>query len=209
MVPDQETRDRNICGLVLAGGRSRRFGADKAAIEYGCQPLLARTVGILQSVLDEVYVSVRADQRADELRAGYRLVIDQDESRGPASGILAAHRERPAAAWLVVACDMPRVDAEALRYLIQARDGHRAATAYRGPIDGLPEPLCTIYEPDTLARLQRQAIVGHGLSPRDLLTHSDVKLVDPKHPGLLSSINTVDDLARLSGATEIGKDKAT
>lgn len=207
MVPEQTRRDANIRGLVLAGGRSRRFGVDKAAIEYDHQPLLARTVGILQSVLDDVYVSVRPDQRDDDLRARYRLVFDQNESLGPASGILAAHRERPEVAWLAVACDMPRVDAEALEFLIQARVGHRAATAYRSTIDGLPEPLCAIYEPDTLARLQRQAIVGQGLSLRDLLARSDVELVDPKDPGLLANINTADDLAQLSEATEIVKDR--
>lgn len=194
-----------VVGLVLAGGRSRRFGTDKAAIEYEQQPLLARIVGTLQAVLDEVYVSVRADQRDDALRGGYQLVVDEGESQGPASGILAAHRERPEMAWLVVACDMPGLDDEALKILLRARAAHRAATAYRSAADGLPEPLCAIYEPDTLARFQGQATAGEGLSPREFLTYADVELVDPKRPGSLSNINTVDDLANLCAADDIGK----
>jgi molybdopterin-guanine dinucleotide biosynthesis protein A len=199
----------SIAGLVLAGGRSRRFGADKAAIEYERQPLLARTVDILHAVLDEVYVSVRADQCDDAVRRRYQLVVDEGESRGPASGMLAAHREQPEIAWLVVACDMPGLDDEALKTLLRARTGHSAATAYRSPADGYPEPLCAIYEPDTLARFQRRAAAGEGLSPREFLANADVELVDAKRPGLLSNINTIDDLVELRAADEIRKGKTT
>ena len=203
MTDESRVPAANICGLVLAGGRSRRFGRDKAAIEVAAEPLLSRTARILLSVLDDVFVSVRADQIGDELRSRFQLIPDQDAGLGPAAGILAAHGKRPHAAWLVVACDMPLLDADAIRHLIELRAGHRAATAYRSPADGLPEPLCAIYEPDTLARFQRQASAGKGLSPRGLLTHADVELIDPQRPELLSNVNTVDDLDRLTGAEEL------
>jgi len=205
MTDDQQTSGPMICGLVLAGGHSRRFGHDKAAIEIDDESLLSRTVGVLRSVLDDVFVSVRADQSDELLRRRFQLIVDKDESLGPASGILAAHVSRPQAAWLVVACDMPLLDTEALGRLIQVRTGRRAATAYRCPADGLPEPLCAIYEPDTLARFQRQATAGKGLSPRGLLAHADVELLDPRRPEWLFNANTVDDLARLTGADDTGK----
>ena len=205
MTDDSQAPRPDICGLVLAGGRSRRFGNDKAALEIDHESLLSRTVGVLQAVIDTVFVSIRADQIDDRLRSQFQLVIDQDDSLGPASGIIAAHESRPDAAWLVVACDMPLLNPDAVRYLIKARTGRRAATAYRSPDDGLPEPLCAIYEPDTLARFQHQAHAGKGLSPRGLLAHADVELVDPQQKGLLSNVNTVDDLARLLGAGKIEK----
>lgn len=208
MVDEGQARGSKICGLVLAGGRSRRFGRDKAAIEVAAEPLLSRMVGVLQSVLDDVFVSVRADQSDDALRSRFELILDKDDGLGPASGIVAAHSKLPNVAWLVVACDMPLLDSDALRRLIEARTGRRAATAYRSPDDGLPEPLCAIYEPDTLARFQRQANAGEGLSPRGLLAHADVALIDPGHPGVLSNVNTVEDLARLTQVDEIGKDGA-
>lgn len=199
MTDDPQASIPVIYGLVLAGGRSRRFGADKAALEIGHQPLLSRTVGVLQTVIDIVFVSIRADQIDDQLRRQFQLIIDQDDSLGPASGIFAAHKSWPHAAWLVVACDMPLLDSDAVRYLIQARTGRKAATAYRSPDDGLPEPLCAIYEPDTLARFQHQTTAGKGLSPRGLLASADVELVDVQRLGLLSNVNTVDDLAGLPG----------
>ena len=143
------------------------------------------------------------------VRRQFQLILDQDDSLGPASGIFAAHKRWPDAAWLVVACDMPLLTPEAVRYLIEARVGRRAATAYRSTDGGLPEPLFAIYEPDTLARFQRQATIGKGLSPRELLTHADVKLVDPQRKGLLSNVNTVDDLTALLGTDKIEKNGDT
>ena len=47
----------------------------------------------------------------------------------------------------MLACDLPLLDAATLEHLLRARDPRRAATAYRSSHDGLPEPLCAIYEP--------------------------------------------------------------
>ena len=85
MTDDQQTSGPMICGLVLAGGHSRRFGHDKAAIEIDDESLLSRTVGVLRSVLDDVFVSVRADQSDELLRRRFQLIVDKDESLGPAS----------------------------------------------------------------------------------------------------------------------------
>ncbi len=206
MTDESQAPSPDIYGLVLAGGHSRRFGNDKAALEIDHESLLSRTVSVLQAVIDTVFVSIRADQIDDQLRSQFQLILDEDESLRPASGIIAAHKSRPDAAWLVVACDMPLLSPDAVRHLIKARTGRRAATAYRSPDDGLPEPLCAIYEPDTLARFQHQVVIGKGLSPRSLLAHADVELIDPQYEGLLSNVNTVDDLARLLGAEKIEKD---
>jgi molybdopterin-guanine dinucleotide biosynthesis protein A len=202
---DSQRPGPGIYGLVLAGGHSRRFGQDKAAVEIDDEPMLCRTVSVLQASVDRVFVSVRPDQSDDRLRRQFQLIIDQDDSLGPASGIFAAHNCWPDVAWLVIACDMPSLTVDDIRDLINARNGRRAATAYRNPDSGLPEPLCAIYEPDTLARFQRQATVGKGLSPRRLLADVDVELLDPQRKGLLSNINTVDDLATLLGPVDVGK----
>ena len=186
-----------IFGLVLAGGRSRRFGQDKAAIQVQGQTVLARTVGLLQALIQDVYVSVRADQTDDRLRRQFRLIVDRNEGLGPAAGIVAAHSEQPEAAWLVLACDLPCLDEEAVRYLVQSRNPHRAATAYQRLADGLPEPLCAIYEPDTLARFRLQAEAGDGISPRNFLMRADVELIQPTGDRVLSNVNTRDELSRL------------
>ncbi len=191
------TQSPAIYGLVLAGGRSRRFGRDKAAVQIEGQALLERTVKLLRALIDEVFVSVRSDQQDEPLRRQFRLIVDQLDGLGPAAGILAAHGEWPEAAWLVLACDMPLVDESAVGGLLEARNSRRAATAYRSAGDGLPEPLCAIYEPDTLARFRHQTESGDDPSPRNFLVHADVELIEPPGKRVLSNVNTRDELSRL------------
>jgi molybdopterin-guanine dinucleotide biosynthesis protein A len=184
---------------VLAGGRSRRLGRDKAALVHEGTTLLERAASLLQVIVSRVSVSVRPDQVDDDLRRRFVLITDAREGIGPAAGIIAAHRSQPSAAWLVLACDMPRVTAQELTRLVDARNALRAATAFRQAADGRPEPLCAIYEPATLAQFQAQVDAGGNPSPRDWLAATDAILLDPVTPDLLTSINTPEDLAWLGG----------
>jgi molybdopterin-guanine dinucleotide biosynthesis protein A len=146
--------------------------------------------------LDEVFVSIRAEQGTDTLRAPYPQVADTQTGLGPTGGMLAAHAFDPQAAWLVVACDMPLLNRALLETLIAGRNPLRGATAFAGN-DELPEPLCAIYEPATLAALQAAIAGGAKVAgPRSLLMNTDIALL--KHPaGRIDSFNTPDELALL------------
>lgn len=184
-------------GLVLAGGRSRRFGRDKAAVEVNGQSLLARTVALVTPFVEVLRVSVRPEQRDDAVRAAYPLLTDELPDAGPAAGLLAAREFAPDAAWLVTACDLPVLDGETLASLVAARDATHQATAYLSPVDGKLEPLCAIYEPAALARLAARASRGGSLSPRDLLESGDTVRVPPRRPAALANVNEPGDLERL------------
>ena len=97
--------------LILAGGESRRMGRDKAAIEVGGQPLLSRTAELAARIADSVHVGVRDANDADALRRRYALIEDLPGGHGPLGGIAAALEQDPAADWLVLACDLPHLDA--------------------------------------------------------------------------------------------------
>lgn len=184
-------------GLVLAGGLSRRFGRDKAAVEVGGDTLLARTVALVTPFVQTLRVSVRPEQLNERLRATFSLLPDTVQNGGPAAGLLAAHEFAPEAAWLVTACDLPLLDADAIGRLVAARDEKRDATAYSSPVDGKPEPLCAIYEPVALARLAALAAGDGNLSPRDLLAAGDTALLQAKRAETLANVNEPGDLERL------------
>jgi Molybdopterin-guanine dinucleotide biosynthesis protein A len=59
-----------IYGLLLSGGASRRMQRDKAQLAYAGQPQLMRAWHLLEAVTERAFVSVRAEQRDDPLRAG-------------------------------------------------------------------------------------------------------------------------------------------
>lgn len=184
-------------GLVLAGGRSVRMGRDKAGILIEGATLLERTVALLDGCVTSVSVSVRADQVDDRLRRQFPLLPDSGTGLGPANGLRAAHLGDPAAAWLVLACDMPGLDRRVIEALVAARDPARAATSWRSPVTGLPEPLCAIWEPATLARLASLvAAAGRPVSPRAVLAESDTLLLDAPWPVALLNLNTPAELDR-------------
>lgn len=184
-------------GLVLAGGRSVRLGRDKAAIRFDGRTLLARCVELLQPLVEDLRVAVRADQVDEPLRRRFPLLVDARSDIGPAAGVLAAHSFAPRAAWLVLACDMPQLTSTMLRRLIARRDPVRGATAFRAAADGRPEPLCAIYEPATLGRLQVRVDAGGSSGLRELLVVVNPVLLDAPGADALASINTPEDCGRM------------
>jgi molybdenum cofactor guanylyltransferase len=179
-----------VYGLVLAGGRSTRMGQDKAALTYGGdRPQLERAMSLLQPLVARAYISVRAEQANDPLRARFAQILDQHINMGPIAGLLSAQEQHPQAAWLVLACDLPLLDESTLKHLLQARDPRRVATAYRSSHDGLPEPLCAIYEPRSRAPLGAHLASGK-LCPRKFLSSNDTLLLDQPNPRALDNINT-------------------
>jgi len=188
-----------LYGLVLAGGRSSRMRADKAALAYGARPQLAEAFDRVARHTGKCFVSVRAEQQADPLRAAYPQVVDGDAGRGPVAGILAAQARYPQSAWLVVACDLPYLDDATLEDLLRRRDPGRLATCFSSTHDGLPEPLCAVYEP--ASRLPLLAHVQGGRDcPRKFLMGHDVCVLEPRHGSALDNANTPEEAAAARAA---------
>ena len=100
----------NIHGLVLAGGKSRRMGSDKALLMQDGQSQLSRAVALLERHLPKVFVSARQDQAGEVERSKFEQIIDRYDDMGPIAGILTAMDNDPTVSWLVLACDLPNVD---------------------------------------------------------------------------------------------------
>jgi molybdopterin-guanine dinucleotide biosynthesis protein A/molybdopterin converting factor small subunit len=181
-----------IFGLVLAGGRSARMQRDKAALTYHGRTQLEWAMSLLEPHVARVFVSVRPDQTNDVIRARFEQIVDTEQNIGPVAGIIAAQAKFPQAAWLVLACDLPFLDGGTLTNLIAMRQPKRLATAYRSSHDGLPEPLCAIYEPGS-----REPLIAHLASgkicPRKFLINSDVQLIDEPNPQALDNVNTPEE----------------
>ena len=187
--------DRPVFGLVLAGGKSRRMGRDKALLERDGdgQSQLAYIVGVLIGCVDKVYVSTRRDQENDEARSQYEQIVDRFDDLGPVAGILSALMERPDADWLVVACDLPNIDEQTIKHLLSHRHDERPFTAYTSSHDGLPEPLCAVYRSGCTDIIH--GFVDAGINcPRKILMRSETELLQQPDPRSLDNINTPDDL---------------
>lgn len=178
-----------LYGLVLAGGLSTRMQRDKAALEYAGRSQLERAVELITPLVERVFVSVRREQTGDPLRGRFAQIVDSGEVAGPIAGIIAAQSRHPEAAWLVIACDLPLLDPQTLAHLLRSRQAGRQATAYRSTHDGLPEPLCAIYEPSSREAIRAYVAAGRDC-PRKFLINADAALLDQPQLGALDNVNT-------------------
>ena len=191
-----------LLGLVLAGGRSTRMQRDKAAIAYhGQETQLESAMKLLAPRVARAFVSVRADQADDPVRSAWPRIVDRGDVEGPIAGISAALATHPDAAWLVLACDLPFLDAATLDALIAGRDLERDATAFRSSHDGLPEPLCAVYEPRARAAIAAHLAGGRNC-PRKFLINANTRLLDQPNPRALDNVNTVAEYGAAMSALD-------
>ena len=172
------------------------MGSDKAAIIVDGRTQLERTYELLAREVGDVRVSVRRDQRDDPLRSRFPLLVDSHDGLGPLAGILAALELTGDRNWLIVACDLPRIDAATVRHLLDRVDPEAIATAYASSSDGLPEPLCAVWTPAALPLIRRS--IASGLRcPRKILINGEATLLSLPDAEALDNMNTPDDLGRL------------
>lgn len=117
-----------VVGVVLAGGRSRRFGVDKARVVLGGEALVVRTARTLGVVLGEVVIvgdttlaALWPDLPGPRL---WRPQFMDDPREGPLGAVLAAWRRfsRPL---VVLACDLPLIDEATVARLARPTVGAR------------------------------------------------------------------------------------
>jgi molybdopterin-guanine dinucleotide biosynthesis protein A len=180
-----------LYGLLLSGGESRRMQQDKAALVYRGEPQLLRAWRLLEAVTARSFISVREAQQSDPLRAPLAQIVDSYAAVGPVAGILSAQQRHPEAAWLVIACDLPLLEADTLLSLIAQRDEAADATAFLSRYDALPEPLCAIWEPSSQALLLQRYMQG-SYCPRKALGLLHTKLL-PAPGAALDNVNTPEE----------------
>lgn len=138
-------------GVVLAGGRGRRLGGDKAIVELEGRALVHYPLEALHSVCDEVAVVAKRDTILPPLGGVADLWIEPDEPRHPLVGVAHALRLAAGRPILVVAVDLPLMDAATLRAIADADVGEAAVAVPR--VHGRLQPLCALYAPRALVGL--------------------------------------------------------
>jgi molybdopterin-guanine dinucleotide biosynthesis protein A len=121
-------------GVIVAGGRSTRFGeADKAVADLAGTPMIRRVADRLATVGDELVINGRRGQRdaietaLDGIRVPTRYAPDPEPDQGPILGIRTGLAATEADCAALVACDMPFVDPDLLEYLFEQVAGYDAA----------------------------------------------------------------------------------
>jgi len=164
---------------------------------YHDKPQVDVVFDLLSPLCKEVFLSTRRTQAEANAFKEFPQIHDDPgfEDKGPLAGILSAMKKYPAASWLVVACDLPFVTTETIQNLFKLRDPARIATAYKSTHDGLPEPLCAVWEQghyDDILQMFKQGI--H--CPRKVLIRCHAQILEPFDPKALDNVNDPDEYKR-------------
>jgi len=177
---------------------------DKAALQYQGRSQLDRAFDLAARHAQKVFVSVRANQIEEPGRARKPMIVDAVDGEGPIVGIRSALAAFPRAAWLVLACDLPFLSDAVLERLLAERDPAGFATAYRSAHDGLPEPLCAVWEP-AAAPLLAAYQAGGGHCPRKFLNRNAARLLEPLDKRALDNVNTPEEYAAALAALDTAR----
>jgi len=158
-----------VIGGLLVGGASRRMGRPKQLLEVAGIPMAERVASALEPHVDEIVVL--GSGAVSESLTRRRRLVDVGGIEGPLAGILAAVRWAPRAVWVIGACDLPRIDAAAVRWLLDQRRPGRWAVMPR--LEAGVEPLLAQYEPQAGELLEDLAAAGES-APRHLAENAKV-----------------------------------
>jgi len=134
-----------VYGCVLIGGKSSRMGRAKHLLAAADgRTWLEKTIIRLSPFTTDVIISGAGEVPAHLVR--YERIQDIHGCSGPVSGIGAALKAHPLVSWLVLACDMPDISGESLRWLLSQRRPGAVAVIPRNPLSDRSEPLCGWYD---------------------------------------------------------------
>lgn len=147
-------------GIILAGGAGTRMPGDKAFMEVAGRRVIDTELEVIEGLFERVLIVVNAGRvgQFDSYRsAGIHVVEEPVRGKGPLGGILSGLMLSGVEENFVLACDMPFIRREAIRYVMDSLPGFEVAVP-RAP-DGL-EPLHAAYRSSCRRAIEEQLAAG-------------------------------------------------
>jgi molybdopterin-guanine dinucleotide biosynthesis protein A len=196
-----------VDGIILAGGRSLRFGEDKAFVKLGKVTLIEYLIGLLSPVFDQLIVVANDSARLKN----YPVTVIEDVFKGigPLGGIYSGLLESKSDFSFVFACDMPLIRPSLIKYM-QSVSADVVIPRVRDKV----EPLHAIYSKKCLPAIEEQIKTGdykiqNFLSGLDVryLEEEEIRRFDPELVCFLN-LNTKNDLGKVVSCLKKRKSNA-
>lgn len=131
----------DVTGVILAGGKSRRFGKNKALVEIDGIPLIGRVVSVMQSVFQHIVLITNTPDEYSYLKLP--MYEDIIKGLGPLGGIFTALMTITNEAAFFVACDMPSLNRELIHHMVKVRaDFDAVVPSIHGNVEALHALYC-------------------------------------------------------------------
>jgi molybdopterin-guanine dinucleotide biosynthesis protein A len=174
-----EPDDPDVTCVVLAGGRSRRFGRDKLAEPVGDAPLLHHPILALAELCDEVVVVVAPGVDPPPMPSSVDVTIarDAEPDRGPLAGLDAGLAAATHEVSVVVGGDMPGLQPAVLREMVRACRQTEAAVVALSDA-GRERPLPIVVRTRSARDAAERLVASDRLRLRDLLAEVRTVVID-------------------------------
>ncbi len=164
-----------IASIVLAGGKNRRLGRNKALEAIGGKSIIERVVEQLEPLTSQILIVTSGEQLDLPVACKEEILVDIYHGKGPLGGIYTGLLASRSSHSFVVACDMPFLNAHLLRYMIELSHDFDIVIPRLG--EGMVEPLHAIYSKNCLGKMKAQ-LDGNELEVYSILNAVRVRYVE-------------------------------
>jgi molybdenum cofactor guanylyltransferase len=190
---------RGITGVILAGGKSTRYGTNKAFAEVQGVRLIERTIRVMGSVCARLLLVTNTPAEYAYLQLP--MVEDLIKGLGPLGGIYTGLEVIDDENGLFVACDMPFLREDLLRYMVTLRGDFDAVVPR---VNWMVEPLHALYTKNCLPSLRKfmhlqelQILKFFQKIRVRYMEEEEIRKIDPNLKSFFN-INRPEDLERIS-----------
>lgn len=186
----------DVTGIILAGGKSSRMGAEKGLQLLCGKPLISYAVEALKGLCSEIIISSSSNAYAG---FGFKIVADEFPGIGPMGGIYSSLKQSTTTQNLVLSCDLPFVTTELMAYILKQGKNFEVAVPWEG--EKHYEPLCGFYNKSVLDKMNSFIEKGNYKLP-DLFEQVRINSLligsahDFYHDNLFMNVNSKHDLAQ-------------
>ncbi len=185
-----------VTGIILAGGKSSRFGQDKGLYLYQGQPLVLHALETIKPLCSEILISTNKPE--EYAFTGFSAITDLVKDCGPLGGIFSGLVHASHNKILFLGCDMPLVPGELMDLLLEKLDAHDAAVPQHL---GFRETLCMAMKRRALPVVQK-AIEANRFRILDVLQELNTSFPEISRlpfysPAIFTNINYTKDIENL------------
>ncbi len=179
-------------GIILAGGQSKRMKQDKGLVMYKGKRLVEYAIDLLTPFCENIIISANNPKYSD---FGFSVITDEKKNIGPAGGLLSSLSKSQHRYSIIVSCDMPHLNSEAVKLLIaKVTDADCYISWHNNGI----EPLFGIYDHDFVLPLS-EAVNDGNYKLKSTLDSVNTVYVNfnyllKKHPLLFKNLNNLSDI---------------
>jgi molybdopterin-guanine dinucleotide biosynthesis protein A len=190
----------DVSCIILAGGKGTRLGRNKVVEKIGNQSLLERVISSLSTLNQEMIVVIAKESSLPQLTNNPKIKIVRDiyPGKGSLGGIYTGLVYSKSYYNLVVACDMPFLNLNLLKYMISVTED--ADVVIPKVVNDILEPLHAVYSKNCVGKIEL-LLEQNRLSILELfpmvqvryIEVSEIEHFDKKHLSFFN-INTESDL---------------